>query len=230
MMKNVDWVTNAFEKLNFKVSILETSTLPVFLAEKMVDPKAKTILFYLHLDGQAVNPAKWNQKDPFRPVLKEQDGDGVWQIINWSRINSNINPDWRVFGRAAADDKAPIIMMLSALEFLQKQQQELKYNVKIILDLQEETRSEGFLSTLKKYKNRYAADYMIIMDGPAHPTNKPTLTFGCRGISTCNISIYGAKLPQHSGHYGNYAPNPVFSMSHLLASMKDENGKVIIER
>jgi acetylornithine deacetylase/succinyl-diaminopimelate desuccinylase-like protein len=229
MMKNVDWVTNAFEKLNFKVSILETSTLPVFLAEKMVDPKAKTILFYLHLDGQAVNPAKWNQKDPFRPVLKEQDGDGVWQIINWSRINSNINPDWRVFGRAAADDKAPIIMMLSALEFLQKQQQELKYNVKIILDLQEETRSEGFLSTLKKYKNRYAADYMIIMDGPAHPTNKPTLTFGCRGISTCNISIYGAKLPQHSGHYGNYAPNPVFSMSHLLASMKDENGKVIID-
>ncbi|WP_298425915.1 M20/M25/M40 family metallo-hydrolase [uncultured Kordia sp.] len=228
MMKNVDWVTNAFEKLDFKVSILETSTLPVFLAEKVVNPNAKTILFYLHLDGQAVNPAKWNQKDPFRPVLKEQDANGVWQIINWSRIKTYIDPDWRVFGRAAADDKAPIIMMLSALEFLQQQQQNLNYNVKIILDLQEETRSRGFLSTLEKYKNRYAADYMIIMDGPAHPTNKPTLTFGCRGIATCNISIYGAKLPQHSGHYGNYAPNPVFSMSHLLASMKDETGKVVI--
>ncbi|WP_046757550.1 M20/M25/M40 family metallo-hydrolase [Kordia jejudonensis] len=229
MMKNVDWVTNAFEKLNFKVSILKTSTLPVFLAEKQVDPKAKTILFYLHLDGQAVNPAKWNQKDPFRPVLKAQDADGNWQIINWSRIKTQIDPDWRVFGRAAADDKAPIIMMLSALEFLQQQQQNLKYNVKIILDLQEETRSEGFLTTLKKYKNRYAADYMIIMDGPAHPTNKPTLTFGCRGIATINISIYGAKLPQHSGHYGNYAPNPVFAMSHLLASMKDKTGKVRID-
>lgn len=229
MMKNVDWVTNAFEKLNFKVSILETSTLPVFLAEKQVDSNAKTILFYLHLDGQAVNPRKWFQKDPFRPVLKEQDAEGNWQIINWSRIKTHIDSDWRVFGRAAADDKAPIIMMLSALEFLQQQQQNLQYNVKIILDLQEETRSEGFLSTLKKYKNRYAADYMIIMDGPAHPTNKPTLTFGCRGIATCNISIYGAKLPQHSGHYGNYAPNPVFSMSHLLASMKNDEGKVVID-
>ena len=176
-----------------------------------------------------MNPAKWNQKDPFRPVLKEQDDDGVWQIINWSRIKTHIDPDWRVFGRAAADDKAPIIMMLSALEFLQKEQKEIQYNVKIILDLQEETRSEGFLSTLKKYKNRYAADYMIIMDGPAHPTNKPTLTFGCRGIATCNISIHGAKLPQHSGHYGNYAPNPVFSMSHLLASMKNDTGKVVID-
>ncbi|WP_433991438.1 M20/M25/M40 family metallo-hydrolase [Kordia algicida OT-1] len=228
MMKNVDWVTNAFEKLQFKVSVLETATLPVFLAEKEIDPQAKTILFYLHLDGQAVNPRKWNQKDPFRPVLKEQDAAGNWQIINWSRIKTHIDPNWRVFARAAADDKAPIIMMLSALEFLQKQQQNLKYNVKIILDLQEETRSEGFLNTLKKYKNRYAADYLIIMDGPAHPTNKPTLTFGCRGIATINISVYGAKLPQHSGHYGNYAPNPVFEMSHLLASMKDETGKVQI--
>ncbi|QHI34872.1 Succinyl-diaminopimelate desuccinylase [Kordia antarctica] len=229
MLKNVAWVTKEFEKLNFEVSLLETTTLPVFLAEKQVDKNAKTILFYLHLDGQAVNPAKWNQKDPFRPVLKEQDAEGVWQIINWSRIKTHINPDWRVFGRAAADDKAPIIMMLSALEFLRKQQQELKYNVKIILDLQEETQSEAFLSTLETYKNRYAADYMIIMDGPAHPTNKPTLTFGCRGIATCSITIYGAKLPQHSGHYGNYAPNPVFNMSHLLASMKSDDGKVLID-
>ncbi|WP_430413107.1 M20/M25/M40 family metallo-hydrolase [Kordia sp.] len=228
MMRNVDWVTKAFQELNFKVSILKTSTLPVFLAEKQVDPKAKTILFYLHLDGQAVNPAKWNQKDPFRPVLKEQDGDGNFQIINWSRIKTHIDPDWRVFGRAAADDKAPIIMLLSALEFLQQQQQDLTYNVKIILDLQEETQSKGFLSTLTTYKDRYAADYMIIMDGPAHPTNKPTLTFGCRGIATCTITTYGASLPQHSGHYGNYAPNPVFRMSHLLASMKDDSGKVII--
>jgi len=229
MMKNVDWVTSAFEKLDFKVSILQTSTLPVFFAEKQVNPKAKTILFYLHLDGQAVNPEKWQQKDPFQPVLKKQNSDGNWEIIDWSYIDGKINPDWRIFGRAAADDKAPIIMMLTALDFMQKQQQKLKYNVKIILDLQEETRSRGFLSTLKKYKDRYAADYMIIMDGPAHPTNKPTLTFGCRGIATCNISIYGAKLPQHSGHFGNYAPNPVFKISHLLASMKDHTGKVIID-
>ncbi|WP_298516613.1 M20/M25/M40 family metallo-hydrolase [uncultured Kordia sp.] len=229
MMKNVDWVTNAFEKLDFTVSILETSTLPVFFAERQVNPTAKTILFYLHLDGQAVNPEKWQQKDPFQPVLKTQNADGDWEIIDWSHIDGKIDPDWRVFGRAAADDKAPIIMMLSALDFLKKQQQALQYNVKIILDLQEETRSRGFLSTLKKYKNKYAADYMIIMDGPAHPTNKPTLTFGCRGIATCNISIYGAKLPQHSGHFGNYAPNPVFHMSHLLASMKDDTGKVIID-
>lgn len=228
MMKNVTWVTGAFAKLGFEVSILQTSTLPVFFAEKHINPNTKTILFYLHLDGQAVNPEKWQQENPFQPVLKQQTANGDWKIIDWSNIQGDIHPDWRVFGRAAADDKAPIIMLLTALKFLQ-QRQTLPYNVKIILDLQEETRSEGFLSTLEKYKETYAADYLIIMDGPAHPTNKPTLTFGCRGIATCQISIYGAKLPQHSGHYGNYAPNPVFRMSHLLASMKDDTGKVLID-
>ena len=67
------------------------------------------------------------------------------------------------------------------------------------------------------------------MDGPAHNSNQPTLTFGCRGIATCSITAYGAKLPQHSGHYGNYVSNPVFTLSSLLASMKDENGKVLIK-
>ena len=120
------------------------------------------------------------------------------------------------------------MMMLTAMKLLEEDGINLKYNLKIILDLQEEAGSEGFLSTIEKYKEKYKADYMVIMDGPAHNSNKPTLTFGCRGIATCNITTYGAKLPQHSGHYGNYAPNPIFTMSHLLSSMKDKDGKVIV--
>jgi len=227
--KNLEWVTKEFESRQFSVKLLESSTLPVFLAERQVSKKAKTVLFYLHLDGQPVNPEKWNQKDPFTPVLKQEDENGNWQIIDWSKLEGEINPEWRIFGRAAADDKAPIMMMLTAIDLLEKQKTKLTYNIKIILDSQEESGSEGFLSTLEQYKSAYAADYMMILDGPAHTSNKPTLTFGCRGIATCAISIYGAKLPQHSGHYGNYAPNPVFSMAHLLSSMKDETGKVTIE-
>jgi acetylornithine deacetylase/succinyl-diaminopimelate desuccinylase-like protein len=171
----------------------------------------------------------WNQKDPFIPVLKEQKLDGKWEAIPWSNLKGNINDDWRIFGRAAADDKAPIIMMLSALELMQKQHLNPKFNIKIIFDLEEEYSSEGFLSTLKKYKKIYESDYMIIMDGPAHNSNNPTLTFGCRGIATCSITTYGSKLPQHSGHYGNYVSNPVFTLSRLLATMKSDDGKVLIK-
>jgi acetylornithine deacetylase/succinyl-diaminopimelate desuccinylase-like protein len=120
-------------------------------------------------------------------------------------------------------------MFLSALEMLESQNKQPKFNIKIIFDLEEEYGSNAFLSTLDTYKEVYNSDYMIIMDGPAHNSNQPTLTFGCRGIATCSITTYGAKLPQHSGHYGHYVSNPVFTLSRLLASMKSEDGKVVIK-
>ncbi|MEQ9377896.1 MAG: M20/M25/M40 family metallo-hydrolase [Imperialibacter sp.] len=229
ILKNYEWVKKELEQQKFTVKMLESSTLPLMLAERTVSKKAKTILFYLHIDGQPVNAANWDQDDPFTPVLKQQSSDGSWSAIDWKNLDGAIDPDWRIFGRAAADDKAPIMMMLTAVALLDKAKTKLGVNIKIILDPQEEAGSEAFLSTLDQYKADYAADYMIIMDGPAHPTNQPTITFGCRGNATCSITTYGAKLPQHSGHYGNYVPNPIFTLSHLLASMKDENGKVLVD-
>ncbi|MAD96666.1 MAG: acetylornithine deacetylase [Flavobacteriaceae bacterium] len=227
--KNISWVKKKYQDVGFQLETLESSTLPVLFAERMVDPKLKTILFYFHLDGQPVNPDAWDQEDPFVPVLKEKSPKGDWKAIAWDNLNEKINDDWRIFGRAAADDKAPITMMLSALEILKAEGMMPKFNLKIIFDLEEEYGSNGFLSTLKKYKSKYASDYMIIMDGPAHNSNQPTLTFGCRGIATCSITAHGAKLPQHSGHYGNYVSNPVFTLSRLLSTMKGEDGRVLID-
>lgn len=229
MYENVSWVKKHYSKVGFKLKTLESSTLPVLFAERIINPEWKTILFYFHLDGQGVNPKSWDQEDPFIPVLKEQNQEGEWNEISWAKIAQNINDDWRIFGRAAADDKAPILMFLSALELLQSTKQTPKFNIKIIFDLEEEYGSNGFLSTLQKYRGNYQSDYMIIMDGPAHNSNQPTLTFGCRGIASCSITTYGSKLPQHSGHYGNYVPNPVFRLSRLLTSMKSENGKVLVD-
>lgn len=69
---------------------------------------------------------------------------------------------------------------------------------------------------------------MLIFDGPRHVSNRPTLTFGARGIANVTLEVFGPKLPQHSGHYGNYAPNPAFQLAQLLASMKDAEGRVLI--
>ena len=138
MLKNVDWVTKEFNALNFKVTSLKSPTLPVLFAEKSYNENFKTILFYFHLDGQPVNPKMWNQEDPFVPELKAQNPNGDWEKIDWSKLDEGINDDWRIFGRAAADDKAPIIMILSALEILQQQHQEPTFNIKIVIDLEEE--------------------------------------------------------------------------------------------
>lgn len=69
---------------------------------------------------------------------------------------------------------------------------------------------------------------LIIFDGPSHISGNPTLTFGARGIATIQLTTYGPAVAQHSGHFGNYAPNPAFRLARLLTSMKDENGLVTI--
>ena len=229
MLENYAWVEPRFRQLGFEIDYLESTTLPVFLASLTVDPSAGTILYYLHIDGQAVDASRWHQEDPFIPVLKKQRADDDWEVIPWTSIDESIDPEWRIFGRAAADDKAPIMMLIAALREMQASGAAPGHNIKVILDPQEESGSQAFLSTLQDYKDDYAADYMVILDGPAHPSNNPTLMFGCRGIAQCDITVYGSKLPQHSGHYGNYSPNPVFRMSHLLASMKGEDGRVLID-
>ena len=229
MHKNINWVTDQYNQLDFETKLLPSSTLPILLAQKIFNPKFKTVLFYFHIDGQPVNPEAWNQSDPFTPVLKEKDSNGDWQIIEWNQLDETIDDEWRIFARAAADDKAPIIMLLSALQVLKAQNEIPEFNIKIIFDPEEEYGSQALLSTIESYKDYYASDYFIVMDGPAHTSNKPTVTFGCRGITFCSITTFGSKLPQHSGHFGNYVPNPVFDLARLLSTMKDEDGRVLVK-
>lgn len=228
MDKNIAWLRSAFEKRDFKVKTLSTSTIPIVLAERTINPKLPTVLFYLHFDGQPVDASKWDQKDPFVPVIKKQIIKGDWELIPYEDA-AKWEDDWRIYARAAADDKGPIIMFLHALDVMAQQKIQPAYNIKVLLDGEEEKGSSGLKTTIEKYRDEYAAARMIIMDGPAHPTNNPTLTFGCRGNTSATLVVYGPKLPQHSGHYGNYAPNPAFRAAKLLASMKDDDGRVLIK-
>jgi acetylornithine deacetylase/succinyl-diaminopimelate desuccinylase-like protein len=228
MDENIAWLRSAFEKRGFKVKTLSTPSIPIVLAERVVDSDLPTVLFYIHFDGQPVDASKWDQEDPFQPVLKKQNTKGEWEALSYDEINK-WDKEWRIYARAAADDKGPIIMFLQALDVMAQQKIQPAYNIKVLLDGEEEKGSSGLKQTVEKYRDEYTADRMIIMDGPAHPTNNPTVTFGCRGSTSATLVVYGPKLPQHSGHYGNYAPNPAFRAAKLLASMKDDDGRVLIK-
>ena len=228
MDKNVNWIKEAFEKRGFVVNVIETPTIPVILTESLIDQSLPTVLFYIHYDGQPVDPSKWDQEHPFTPVIKEHDGQGT-KVISYDNL-SNWNPEWRVYARASADDKGPLMMFLKALDIMKSSGIKQAYNIKLVLDGEEERGSSGLKYALKENIDLFEADRMIIMDGPAHPTNLPTLTFGCRGAVSAVLTIYGPRTPQHSGHFGNYAPNPAFLAANLLASMKNEEGRVLIEK
>jgi len=227
--KNIAWTEKAFARRGFTTTVLKTASLPLVLAEKKFPKATQTVLFYFHLDGQPVRANEWSQKDPFVTVLKEKTATGEFKEVTGNVTQGPINDDWRLFGRSTSDDKGPIIMMLNALDIAQAQKQTPPYNVRIIIDSEEEKGSPGLKSAIDAHKDKLKADYMIVMDGPMHTSNQPTLSFGCRGNAGFTITTYGPVTPQHSGHYGNYAPNPSFRLARLIASMKDEQGRVLVE-
>lgn len=226
---NIQWCEEVFGARGWKKERLETGGIPLLLVEKDQPNAKKTALFYFHVDGQAVDISKWDQPNAYIPVLKTQSTSGTWDVLPLEKLKSEYNPDWRIFARSSSDDKGPLAMFIAAWDALTEARISPDFNVKIILDFEEEQGSPRLPAAVIQYQDKLQADLMLIMDGPRHTSNLPTLSYGARGISELFLTTYGPKLPQHSGHYGNYAPNPALLMAQLLSSMKDENGRVVIE-
>lgn len=224
---NLEWCKNAFEDRGFKTQVLKSGLVPHLFASGKIDPKKKTILVYMQIDGQPVDSSAWNQESPYIPALKMKEGEG-WEEINWNFLEGPIDPEWKIFARSASDSKGPTITFLSALDILEQKGISPAVNLKFILDFQEEMSSPELANVVSENKKLFEADGILIMDGTRHFSNLPNLAFGARGIATITLKVFGAKDNLHSGQYGNFAPNPVFSASRLITSMKDENGKVLI--
>lgn len=231
--KLMDWTEDKFKSLDFKINRLDTETIPLMLASKHISDDYKTVLIYMHLDGQPVDLSKWNQENPFIPVYKlNEDGEFVdydsnkLANIDYETLEER---DIRIFARASSDAKGPVMMLIQAMKFMNSKNIDNKFNLKLIMDFEEEKGSPSLPDAVKKHSTILKSDALLIFDGPQHESDLPTLNFGNRGISSITLKTYGPVVPQHSGHFGNYAPNPVFRMSNILSSMKDENGIVKIK-
>lgn len=225
---NIFWLKKKFNARGFNTMELETENLPLFFAALPMEENKPTVLIYMHFDGQSVDPSKWNQSNPYDVVLKKPIADD-YEEVAFEDIGENIDYNWRLFGRSTSDDKGPIVMFLNAIDLLKKEDKKLPFNVKVILDGEEEKSSKPLPDAVKKYRELLEADFLVIADGPVHTSGKPTVVYGCRGITTLSLTTYGPVKPQHSGHYGNYAPNPGFQLAQLLATMKDTEGRVTIK-
>ncbi|WP_396638444.1 M20/M25/M40 family metallo-hydrolase [Maribacter sp. R77961] len=225
--QNKQWCDSVFTALEFKTKTIKTEGAPLLFAEKKFHENAKNILFYLQIDGQPVDTTAWFQANPFEPVLKEKKEDD-WTAIDFKNINEKVDPEWRIFARSASDSKGPAIALISALQILQSKKIKPEFNIKVIMDFQEELGSPDLPKAVEENRDLLQAEMLFIMDGTRHLSNLPTLTYGARGIATATIKVFGPKYGLHSGQYGNFAPNPVFEASKLIGGLKDENGRVSI--
>jgi acetylornithine deacetylase/succinyl-diaminopimelate desuccinylase-like protein len=218
---------------------IETHLLPItgrgpVVFGKLITPEAKrTVIFYAHYDGQPVDPAAWTDGKPFEPVLRdaaiEAGGKRIPSPENSGKHRSMYDDNWRLYARSSSDDKSPIVALLAAIDALRAKQIPLGVNLKVIFEGEEEAGSPNLQRTLELHKNLLGADLLITADGPVHQSGRPLIFFGNRGDIGIDVTVYGAVRALHSGHYGNWAPNPAMELSRLLASMTDADGRVLID-
>ncbi len=208
--------------------LLEVDGVPPAVFGELKTPgAARTIVLYAHYDGQPIDLPKW-ASDPFKPVLRSGPmGPGV-QALPLDPPGGRFDPEARLFARSASDDKSPIVAMLWAIDALRASGIPLSVNLKFFFEGEEEAGSAGLGKLLTRYRGLLDADFWIFCDGPVHQSRAAQAVFGVRGVIGANLTIYGPTRPLHSGHYGNWAPNPNAMMVHLLASMRDIDGRITI--
>jgi acetylornithine deacetylase/succinyl-diaminopimelate desuccinylase-like protein len=193
----------------------------------------RTVIFYAHYDGQPVDAAAWTDGKPFEPALRdaaiEADGKRIPFPQGNAKIPALYDDNWRIYARSSSDDKSPIVALLAALDALRARKIPLGVNLKLILEGEEEAGSGNLARTLDLHKNLLSGDVLITGDGPVHQSGRPLIFFGNRGDIGLDVTVYGAVRALHSGHYGNWAPNPAMELSKLLASMKDADGGVLVD-
>lgn len=202
---------------------------PVVYGERLVQGATRTLGIYVHYDGQPADPAQWSNP-PWEPVLYSRSMESGGERIPFPSAGQPVDPEWRIYARSAGDDKAPLGALFPVLRALRDASITPTSNLKIFLEGEEEAGSERLGDYLQTYRSRLDdIDIWLFFDGPVHQSGRPLLTFGVRGVTGLEVTVYGATRSLHSGHYGNWAPVPGQDMAHLLASMKDATGRVVIE-
>ena len=149
----------------FLSEILETDGNPLVYGNLSVPGASRTLLLYCHYDGQPVDPAKWQQADPFQPVMVNGKLSHESQVIDFAAAEF-FDDDWRIYARSTSDDTAPIIGLLVALDALKAAGIPMTSNIKVILDGEEEDGSPSLVPAIERYRDRLAADLLLIFDGP----------------------------------------------------------------
>ena len=224
--RNAEFLRQMLDRRGLHPEVWETPSTPLVYGERLVPGASRTILFYIHFDGQPVDKASWKQPDPWTPVLRtgalEQ---GAREVGDWA-TRSSFPDDWRIYARSAGDDKGPIEAFVAAMDAIGGAPTE---NVKVILHGEEEGGGPALDAVVKAHPDKLRSDVLLIVDGPQHPSGNPTLYYGARGGAGMTVTVYTAKSSMHSGNYGNWLPDANVRLAQLLASMVTPTGKVAID-
>jgi acetylornithine deacetylase/succinyl-diaminopimelate desuccinylase-like protein len=230
--KNAELIVDMMKERGLNPRLLEGQTPnvpPLVYGEWKTPGASRTLILYAHYDGQPTDPRQWNGTLPWQPVFRSAAFESGGKLISAPADNEAISPEWRIYARSASDDKAGVMAILTAFDALKAGGLSPSANIKFVFEGEEEAGSSHLGEIIKLNKELLESDAWIICDGPVHQSGVKQVVFGARGDVNVDLTLYGAKRPLHSGHYGNWAPNPAFLLARLLATMKDDDGRVTID-
>ncbi len=227
IQRNAELISKMLEKRGVAAKLVSVpDSNPVVFGEIKTPGATRTLVFYAHYDGQPLDAKEW-ATPPFQPVLRDKSLEKDGRVIPLPA--ADFDPESRIYARGAGDDKNNVITLIEALSVIRDAGLKMKSNIKLVFEGEEEAGSINFGRILDANKALFAGDMFFICDGPVHQSRRQLITFGARGITTVDITVYGPRRELHSGHYGNWAPNPAMMLAQLLASMKDPSGRVLVD-
>jgi len=224
-------VVTMLEKRGFPARLLEATTPgapPAVYGEWIVPGATRTVVFYAHYDGQPVDPAAWTDP-PFEPMMRTGSLLAGAPKRPFPRPSEAIDPEWRLYARSASDDKLGVFAIIAAAGALRRAGERPAASLKFFFEGEEEAGSPHLKEILARHKETLRGALWLVVDGPVHPSGRKQVVFGVRGDVNVDLTLYGPARPLHSGHYGNWAPNPAMRLAQLLATMKDSDGRVTID-
>ncbi len=229
MAKNATYIRNAFEARGFSTKMLGVEgATPSVYAERLTPDATRTILFYIHYDGQPVNPQNW-VTPPYEPTYRDAKMEEGGKVVKLADHKGPVPDDWRIYARSASDDKAPVAALMAALDGLKAAGMAPKINIKLFFEGEEELGSPNLRRILEAHKDTLKSDSILFMDGPQDPRGVHRVVLGVRGSMGMTLRVYGPDTGLHSGHFGNFAPNPAMRLAYLLTSMRDEDSHILID-
>jgi acetylornithine deacetylase/succinyl-diaminopimelate desuccinylase-like protein len=224
------FIRDRLQSAGVQTDLLRIDGAPPIVYGALLTPGAtRTLGIYVHYDGQPVNPAEWRHP-PFEPTLYTAAFEAGGRPRPLPADGEAVDPEWRIYARSAGDDKAPIAAILAVLAAFREGGAAPTSNLVFFFDGEEEDSSPHLQEYLTRFKDRIdAIDIWLFFDGPVHQSGRPQVTFGVRGSMRLDLTVYGAVRELHSGHYGNWAPDTPQLLARLLASMKDADGKVLVD-
>lgn len=227
--RNVIVLESMLETRRFKVQrLLAPGSPPAIFGERQAKDATRTLVFYAHYDGQPVVAEDW-ASDPWTPALLDAPREAGGRPLDLSKLTDSLPAEARLYARSASDDKAPIVAFLSAIDALESRGITIRANVKVFLEGEEENGSPHLETMLRTHAEKLKGDLWIFGDGPVHQSREMQIYYGVRGVTTMELTTFGPSRALHSGHYGNWAPNPIATMISVLASMRDAEGRILID-